>query len=71
MMLRARTQIMLCLVAQMKKSKSKDLDFLCNEGKKDIYGSFRMDLNTCVNEASAYADMKHSLRSYEVFATQI
>ena len=30
-----------------------------------------MDLNLCVNEASAYADMKHSLRTYEVFATQI
>ena len=27
--------------------------------EKDISGSFRMDLNSCVNEASAYADMKH------------
>ena len=45
--------------------------FFAGADKKYISGSFRIDLNPCVNEASAYADMKHSLRTYEVFATQI
>ena len=39
--------------------------------EKRCFSFFSMDLNLCVNEASAYADMKHSLRTYEVFATQI
>ena len=61
----------------VKSEKVKSTSFLQNLsifvmcGQKNIFKCFRMDLNPCVNEASAYADMKHSLRTYEVFATQI
>ena len=42
-------QMMLCLTAQMKKSKPIGLDFLCKDYKKDIFGRFAYDFELSQN----------------------